>query len=70
MRPIPETACLACGEPIEETLFRLGSPRCLDCRQAARPLDPALAFAALNGHAGDGGAAVLGLRHRPTELGD
>ena len=67
MRPIPETACLACGEPIEETLFRLGSPRCLECRQSARPLDPALAGGVLNGHLRDGAAALLGLRMRPTE---
>jgi hypothetical protein len=67
MRPIPDTACLACGEPIEETLFRLGSPRCLECRQSARPLDPALAGVALNGHARNGGGALLGLRLRPTE---
>jgi hypothetical protein len=70
MRPIPDTACLACGETIEETLFRLGSPRCLECRQAARPLDPEIAGVALNGHLRDGGSALLGLRHRPTELGD
>jgi hypothetical protein len=70
MRPIPETTCLACGEPLEETLFRLGSPRCLDCRQASRPLDPGLAAAALNGHGADGGSLGIGLRHRPTELGD
>ena len=67
MRPIPDTACLACGEPIEETLFRLGSPRCLDCRVTARPLDPALAGRALNGHRQAGGAALLALRLRPTE---
>jgi hypothetical protein len=35
--------CLACGGPMEETLRRLGSLRCLDCRDAQRPLDPALA---------------------------
>jgi hypothetical protein len=70
MRPFPDMSCLACGEPIEATLFRLGSPRCLDCRESARPLDPALAEAALNGHAGDGAAVAFGLRHRPTELAD
>ena len=43
MRPIPSMRCLACGEAIEETLFRLGSPRCLDCRGSGRPLDPRLA---------------------------
>jgi hypothetical protein len=43
MRPIPSMRCLACGGPIEDTLFRLGSPRCLDCRQEQRPLDPVLA---------------------------
>jgi hypothetical protein len=68
MRPIPDKACLACGEPIEETLFRLGSPRCLDCRQAARPLDRARAEAALNGHLRAGRLAVLGLRVRATVL--
>jgi hypothetical protein len=70
MRPIPETACLACGELIEETLFRLGSPRCLDCRQAARPLDPRLVGVALDTGGRDGAAAAIGLRHRPTELHD
>jgi hypothetical protein len=70
MRPIPETTCLACGEPIEETLFRLGSPRCLDCRQSARPLDPGLASFALNGHAAEAGLLSFGLRLRPTELAD
>lgn len=70
MRPIPETACLACGEPIEETLFRLGSPRCLECRQAARPLDPVLVGAPLDTGGRDGVRIVLGLRARPTELHD
>jgi hypothetical protein len=70
MRPIPDMPCLACGEPMEETLFRLGSPRCLDCRQAGRPLDPALAERALFGDAPEGGAMPLGLRHRPVELPD
>ncbi len=71
MRPIPEMPCLACGEPMEETLFRLGSPRCLDCRQTARPLDLRLAGAALAGDLADGGgAALLGLRRRPLELPD
>ena len=70
MRLIPETACLACGEPIEETLFRLGSPRCLECRQAARPLDPQLAGAVLNGHLREAGSLALGVLHRPTELAD
>jgi hypothetical protein len=70
MRPIPETACLACGEPIEETLFRLGSPRCLDCRQAARPLDPGLVDPELETGGRDGAALAVGLRYRPTELAD
>ena len=70
MRPIPEMACLACGESIEETLFRLGSPRCLDCRQDGRPLDPELAGALLNGRVREGGAMPPGLLHRPTELAD
>ena len=71
MRPIPDTACLACGELIEDTLFRLGSPRCHDCRQASRPLDRRLVDAALNGDLADGGAAAaLGLRRRPLELPD
>jgi hypothetical protein len=35
--------CLACGGPMEETLKRLGSLRCMDCRDLQRPLDPALA---------------------------
>jgi hypothetical protein len=68
MRPIPETACLACGESIEETLFRLGSPRCLDCRQAARPLDPGLVAFELDTGGRDGALVALGLRPRPTEL--
>jgi hypothetical protein len=70
MRPFPDTSCLACGEPIEETLFRLGSPRCLDCRQTARPLDPARAAFVLNGQPHEGAAPASGLRHRPTELPD
>ena len=70
MRPFLDTSCLACGEPIEETLFRLGSPRCLDCRESCRPLDPIRAEAALDGHRGDGAALGLGLRRRPTELAD
>jgi len=70
MRPFPDMSCLACGEPIEETLFRLGSPRCLDCRQAARPLDPVRAAVALNGRLGEGAPGALGLRRRPTELAD
>jgi hypothetical protein len=58
MRRIPSARCLACGGTIEAVLFRLGSPRCLDCRQEGRPLDPELAGGALepgplggNGHA-------------------
>jgi hypothetical protein len=70
MRPIPETACLACGEPIEETLFRLGSPRCLDCRQAARPLDARFVGPALDTGGRDGALVALGLRPQPTELPD
>jgi hypothetical protein len=35
--------CLACGGPMEEPLKRLGSLRCMDCRDGQRPLDPALA---------------------------
>jgi hypothetical protein len=35
--------CLACGGPMEEPLKRLGSLRCLDCRDSQRPLDPSLA---------------------------
>jgi hypothetical protein len=35
--------CLACGGPIEDTLLRLGSPRCQDCRCARRPLEAAFA---------------------------
>jgi hypothetical protein len=34
--------CLACGGPMEEPLKRLGSLRCLDCRDTRRPLDPRL----------------------------
>ena len=35
--------CLACGGPMEEPLKRLGSLRCMDCRDSQRPLDAALA---------------------------
>jgi hypothetical protein len=35
--------CLACGGPMEEPLKRLGSLRCMDCRDTHRPLDPSLA---------------------------
>src|SRR5919204_1333471 len=34
--------CLACGGPLQKTLARLGSLRCLDCREENRPLDAAL----------------------------
>jgi hypothetical protein len=34
--------CLACGAPLRQTLERLGSLRCLDCREQERPLDTAL----------------------------
>ena len=27
--------CYRCGEPIEPVLFRLGSPRCHDCRESS-----------------------------------
>jgi hypothetical protein len=37
--------CLACGGPVEEPLRRLGSLRCMDCRDVQRPLDPSLADA-------------------------
>jgi hypothetical protein len=37
--------CLACGGPIEETLWWVGSLRCLECRDIHRPLDPLLAKA-------------------------
>jgi hypothetical protein len=37
--------CLACGRPIEETLWWVGSLRCLECRDIQRPLDPSLAKA-------------------------
>jgi hypothetical protein len=60
MRPIPSMHCFACGGPIEDTLFRLGSPRCLDCRQDRRPLDPALA-----GDAGQNGSAG---QHDPVSV--
>jgi hypothetical protein len=45
--------CFACGGPIEDTLLRLGSPRCQDCRCARRPLDRALAgdlYSSTNGN--------------------
>jgi hypothetical protein len=34
--------CLACGNPLEEPLARLGSLRCMDCRELDRRLDPQL----------------------------
>ena len=34
--------CLACNLPVEEPLSALGSLRCLVCREAQAPLDPAL----------------------------
>ena len=62
MRLIPSSGrCLACGDAIEEVLSRLGSPRCLDCRQMRAPLDPALAGvpeASRNGHLSNGHVAV------------
>jgi hypothetical protein len=34
--------CFACGTPLRETLARLGSLRCLDCREANEPLRESL----------------------------
>jgi recombinational DNA repair protein (RecF pathway) len=34
-RRLENGRCCRCGEPIEPVLFRLGSPRCHDCRAAA-----------------------------------
>ena len=34
--------CLACDTPLQESLSRLGSLRCLDCRQLNSPLDESL----------------------------
>jgi hypothetical protein len=34
--------CLACGGTVEAHLVRLASPRCLDCREDDRPIDPEL----------------------------
>jgi hypothetical protein len=34
--------CLSCGVPLRETLRRLGSLRCVDCRAEDKPLDPKL----------------------------
>jgi hypothetical protein len=34
--------CLACNGPVEQSLSALGSLRCLACREADAPLDPAL----------------------------
>jgi hypothetical protein len=34
--------CLACNGPVEKSLAALGSLRCLACREAEAPLDPAL----------------------------
>jgi hypothetical protein len=33
-RRVQEGRCYVCGEAIEEVLFRLGSPRCHDCRES------------------------------------
>jgi hypothetical protein len=40
-----EHACLSCGARLRETLDRLGSLRCLDCREEDKPLDPELVLA-------------------------
>jgi hypothetical protein len=42
-RVYDDLRCLACGARIEPTLVHVGSLRCLGCRDADRPLDPALA---------------------------
>jgi hypothetical protein len=34
--------CLSCSGPVERSLMVLGSLRCLACREANAPLDPAL----------------------------
>ena len=47
-RQWPETqlrVCLACGARLQETLARLGSLRCLECREIDRPLDESLVAA-------------------------
>jgi hypothetical protein len=41
-RPEPVRACLACGARLQHTLARLGALRCIDCREADRPLDESL----------------------------
>ena len=40
-----ELRCLACGSALEEPLRLVGSLRCLDCRGANEPIDPALVAA-------------------------
>ena len=32
---VEDGRCYRCGEPIERVLFRLGSPRCHDCREGS-----------------------------------
>ena len=34
--------CVACGGPVADVLWRLGSPRCHDCRDHGRPANPAI----------------------------
>ena len=34
--------CLACGGRMEPALLHAGSPRCLECRESGRLLDPLL----------------------------
>ena len=38
-----ERICLACGDPLNPILARLGSLRCHSCRSTGAPLDQALA---------------------------
>jgi hypothetical protein len=55
--PDGELACACCGAAVEESLRRLGSPRCHDCRSTA-PAGVALG-AAVNGDARRRGRKAL-----------
>jgi len=39
---VPAFRCLACGDPLTESLRRAASLRCDECRHAHAPLDPRL----------------------------
>ena len=47
-KPVGELRCLACGGALEDPLRLGGSLRCLECREANEPIDPALIGADLH----------------------